>query len=94
MPERATMALPASWAKRRLRVPPGLHLIFEDVPPEQVELVQGTTVTNPSRTVNDCARASVEPHLVDQAVREGLERGLFREKDVRPALSYVAKHGR
>jgi predicted transcriptional regulator of viral defense system len=94
MPERATMAVPASWSKRRLRVPTAVRLVFEDVPRKQVELVQGVAVTNPARTVNDCARASVEPHLVDQAVREGLERGLFREKDVRPALSYVAEQGR
>lgn len=94
MPERATMAVPASWSKRRLRVPSALRLIFEDVPGKDVELVQGVAVTNPARTINDCAVASVEPHLVGQALREGLERGLFREKDVRPALSYVREQGR
>jgi predicted transcriptional regulator of viral defense system len=93
MPERATMAVPASWSKRRLRVPPAVRLIFEDVPRKQVEVIQGVAVTGAARTVNDCARASVEPHLVGQAVREGLERGLFREQQVTPALSYVAEHG-
>jgi hypothetical protein len=43
--------------------------------------------------VNDCAAAFVEPHLVGQAVREGLERGLFREDEVERALAYVREQG-
>src|SRR5690606_22312575 len=89
MPERATMTLPPSWAKRRLRVPPDLRLRFAVMAESEREVVQGVPVTTPARTVNDCARSFVEPHLVGQALREGLERGLFEERDVAPALSYV-----
>ncbi len=93
MPERATMTLPSSWAKRRLRVPPRLRLRFGEVPEPEREFVRGVPVTSPARTLNDCAQASVEPHLVGQALREGLERGLFRESEVAPAAAYVREQG-
>ena len=93
MPERATMTLPIAWAKRRLRVPADLRLRFDVLEPEDWQLVRGVPVTNPARTVNDCARSFVEPHLVGQAVREGLERGLFRKDGIQAALSYVREQG-
>jgi hypothetical protein len=82
-----------SWQTRRLRVPSDLRLRFADLSPEDWAFVRGVPVTKPARTVNDCALAFVEPHIVGQAVREGFERGLFREEDIRPALSYVREQG-
>jgi predicted transcriptional regulator of viral defense system len=93
MPERATMTLPVSWSKRRLRVPVDVRLRFAEIPEQERELVRGVPVTRAAKTVNDCAEAFVEPHLVGQAVREGLERGLFRESDVVVARAYVQEQG-
>jgi predicted transcriptional regulator of viral defense system len=93
MPERATMTLPTGWQTRRLRVPADLRLRFADVAAEDRVFVRGVPVTKPARTVNDCALAFVEPHLVGQAVSEGLERALFQEKDIGPALAYVREQG-
>lgn len=93
MPERATMTLPASWETRRLRVPPLLRLHFDDIPDGERDFVRGVPVTSPARTLNDCALASVEPHLVGQALREGLERGLFAEPEVALAAAYVREQG-
>jgi predicted transcriptional regulator of viral defense system len=93
MPERATMTLPLSWSKRRLRVPPLLRLRFADLNAAERQMVRGVPVTTPARTVNDCAASFVDPHLVGQAIREGLERGLFREDDVEPARAYAREHG-
>jgi predicted transcriptional regulator of viral defense system len=93
MPERATLTLPPRWAKRRLRVPPVLRLCFAEVVEREREFVRGVPVTTPARTVNDCALASVEPHLVGQALREGFERGLFRQAEVALAAAYVREQG-
>jgi predicted transcriptional regulator of viral defense system len=93
MPERATMTLPTDWEKRRLRVAPDLRLRFAELSRDDWEVVRGVPVTKPARTVNDCAQAFIEPHLVGQAVREGFERGLFRKQEVEPALAYVRAQG-
>jgi predicted transcriptional regulator of viral defense system len=93
MPEQANMVLPVSWSKRRLRVPVGVRLRFGDIAEQERETVRGVPVTTPAKTVNDCALGHVEPHLVGQAVREGLERGLFRTENITPALAYVREQG-
>ena len=93
MPDLATMTLPPSWAMRRLRVPATLRLRFADVAEREREFVRGVPVTTPARTVNDCALTFVEPHLVGQALREGLAQGLFMEHEVAPALAYVREQG-
>ncbi|HEX5661211.1 MAG TPA: type IV toxin-antitoxin system AbiEi family antitoxin domain-containing protein, partial [Polyangiales bacterium] len=93
MPERATMTLPTSWSKRRLLVPADLRLRFADLAPVDSIMARGVPATTPARTVIDCALAFVEPHLVGQAVREGLERGLFVEADVQEAIAYVREQG-
>jgi predicted transcriptional regulator of viral defense system len=89
MPARASMTLPTNWAKRRLRVPPGLTLHFANVPDGEREEKAGVPITTAARTVNDCASASVEPDLVQQAVEEGLGQGLFKTNAIGTALAYL-----
>lgn len=89
MPALAYLTLPRAWARRRLRVPAGLVLQYDDVEAQERQAVRGVIATTPARTVNDCARAKVLPDLVQQAVREGLERGLFTETQIEPAREYV-----
>ena len=89
LPSRVYMTLPLDWAKRRLRSPEVLRLYYDGVGRHELAQLKGVPVTTPARTVNDCARAYVLPDLVQQAVREGLERKLFEEREIGPALSYV-----
>lgn len=89
LPSRIYMTLPVSWAKRRLRVPEVLRLSYDSIGVHEVEQLKGVPVTTPARTVNDCARAYVQPDLVQQAVQEGLERKLFDEREIGAALKYV-----
>ena len=51
-------------------------------------------VTAPARTVIDCAKVHTAPELVEQAVTQGRDRGLFSEADVQPAILYLADFGR
>jgi hypothetical protein len=51
--------LPAAWTKRRFRVPPDVVLHHADVEAEDRAWFSSVPVTNPRRTLNDCARAGL-----------------------------------
>jgi predicted transcriptional regulator of viral defense system len=94
LPSRVHATLPTSWQKRRLRVPPLLYLHFADVPAGDRAWIGAVPVTNPARTLNDCASSHVAPDFVHQALRAGLVRGLFSPEEVVAAEQYVTKYGR
>jgi predicted transcriptional regulator of viral defense system len=85
LPSRAHLTLPSSWRSRRLQLPAGVALHFADLEEADRAWVGAVPATTAARTVNDCAAAGVSPELVEQAIDEGLHRGLFTEAMVRPA---------
>lgn len=89
LPERVSMTLPPAWQTRRLRVPPALRLRYAPVSPGEQGLMRGVPITSLARTLNDCARGFLLPDLMQQAVQEGLSRGLVQESEIEPALAYV-----
>lgn len=91
LPSRVHLTLPERWQGRRLRVPKLVRLHYGDVPPSERAWVGAVPMTNPARTVNDCAAGKVAPEFVIQALRQGLQRGLFSIAEVAPAERYVAK---
>ena len=94
LPAKAHLTLPASWAQRRLRAPTNVVVHFGSVTAKGARAWSGAVpVTKPARTVSDCAVDSVAPDLVAQAVRQGLQRGLFAIDDVAPAIEYAARFG-
>jgi predicted transcriptional regulator of viral defense system len=83
LPRKAHLSLPASWAKRRLRVPKGVVLYHHDVPrKERVEL-GAIPVTNVRRTLIDCAGAHVSPEILEVAIKQAQARGLIDKPDVK-----------
>jgi hypothetical protein len=89
LPAKTHLTLPAEWRRRRLRFPAGVVPHFTDVPEVEWSWCGPVPVTTPARTVIDCAAASMVPDLVEQALREGLARGLFAIDDVGPAVRYI-----
>ncbi len=89
LPAQVHLTFPESWRARRLRVPEGLVLHYADVPEDQRGWVGPVAVTTPLRTVLDCARDAAQPDLVQQAIREGVERGLFNNTGVREARAIL-----
>jgi predicted transcriptional regulator of viral defense system len=81
LPGQAHMAVPASWRRRRLRVPAGLVLHFGDVGDADRASFSAVPVTAPLRTLQDCIEASVSPDLVQQAIRQARRRGLIAARD-------------
>ena len=94
LPAKTHLTLPAEWRRRRLRFPAGVVPHFTDVPEGEWSWCGPVPVTTPARTVIDCAAASMVPDLVEQALREGLARGLFAIDDVGPAVRYIGAFGK
>lgn len=78
LPARADLTVPASWRSRRLRVPDALDLHFAELPPEQHTWMGHVPVTTPARTIRDCRAAHLSPELLEQAIEQGVARGLRR----------------
>ncbi|MBP9112447.1 MAG: type IV toxin-antitoxin system AbiEi family antitoxin domain-containing protein [Polyangiaceae bacterium] len=87
LPSKHHMILPASWGKRRLRVPKGLILKMRDLPKSAIAWMGPVPVTTPLQTVIDASIDHVQPDLVQQAIRQGVKRGLFSKDDVRRGLA-------
>ncbi len=81
LPNRAHLTLPASWRRRRLRVPAGVVLHFADVRDRERSGFGAVPVTSPLRTIEDCIAASVSPGLLVQSIRQARRRGLITVAD-------------
>ena len=93
LPSKAHLTLPASWKARRLQLPTGVVPHFADLDDGDRTWAGAVQITTPARTVIDCAEAGVSPGLVEQAIDEGLHRGLFTEAMVRLAREYLRSFG-
>lgn len=82
LPNQVDLTLPASWRTRRLRIPVEVAPHFADLSTDERSWIGHVPVTNPARTVRDCVVDHVSPELVEQAVREGIARGLFTAAEV------------
>jgi predicted transcriptional regulator of viral defense system len=81
-PAHVHLTLPSAWRYRRFRVPTDVVLHHADVPPEDRSWFGAVPTTNPRRTLNDCARESLSPELLQQAARQALRRGLVTHAEL------------
>jgi len=81
LPARVHMTLPASWRTRRVRVPDGLVLHYEDLPNAGRDWFELVPVTTPKQVLSECIEARVSPELIGQAIRQARRRGLISSKD-------------
>jgi predicted transcriptional regulator of viral defense system len=88
---RAHMALPTKWERRRITIPKGLVVQYEDIAPADIAWSDVVPMTAAAKTVVDCAAEALPRELVAQAIEEGVRRGLFRRPQVRAAGRYVRK---
>lgn len=93
LPSKAHLTLPAGWTSRRLQLPTGVVPHFADLADGDRTWAGAVQITTPARSVIDCADAGVSPELVEQAIDEGLHRGLFTESMVEPAREYLRSFG-
>ena len=93
LPARIHVSVPVSWASRRLRVPEGVDLHYDDVAPSEATWVGAVRVTAVARTLTDCARAALPPELVGQGLEEASERGLVDRDSVPEVIEYLGRFG-
>lgn len=76
LPKRVHISVPAEWRRRRLRVPRGVVLHHATVRPQERAWFGAVPVTEPGRTLLDCAQAHLSPDLLAQAFQQARSRGL------------------
>lgn len=85
LPDRVDLTVPTSWRGRRIKVPTIVRLHHADVPDADRTWSGSVPVTKPLRTLAHCVADHVQPDLIAQAVRDGLRRGLFTERELTAA---------
>lgn len=93
LPVHIHLTLPAAWRRRRFRVPPDLVLHHADVPPEDRSWAGAVPITNPRRSLNDCAKDGLSPELLRQAARQALRRGLVAKHELDDVETALAPFG-
>jgi predicted transcriptional regulator of viral defense system len=82
LPSQIHLTLPLDWRHRRFRVPEGVVLHYDDVPPDQRAWAGAVPITSADRTLNDCALAGLSPDLLRQAAQQALRRGLVTKSQL------------
>lgn len=93
LPARLHLTLPASWRKRRFRVPEGVVLHHTDVAPADRAWFGAVPITNPRRTLSDCAKDGLSPELLRHATLQALRRGLVGRDDLAEVERALAPFG-
>lgn len=93
LPAHLHLTLPASWKKRRFRVPEGIVLHHADVEPTDRAWFGAVPTTHPRRTLSDCALEGLSPELLRQATLQALRRGLVGRDDLGDVERVLAPFG-
>lgn len=82
LPAGAHLTLPASWRRRRLRVPRRVKPHYADLGASERVWIGAIPVTSVLRTLRDCAAASISLETLRQAIADARTRGLVRPADL------------
>lgn len=93
LPAHLHLTLPAVWRRRRFRVPEGVVLHHADVEPAERAWFGAVPITNPRRTLIDCAHEGLSPELLRQATLQAIRRGLVGREDIAEIERELAPFG-
>lgn len=82
-PSRIHVTVPAKHRVRRRETPPAVALHRADLAEEEIGSIEGLPVTRATRTIRDCAKASLGPALLSQALADALAKGWLSEIESR-----------
>lgn len=77
LPSHIHMTVPTSWKHRRVKVPQGLVLHYDDIPAADQEWHDCVLVTSVGRTLMDCDDEHYRTDLLEQALEQAVHRGLL-----------------
>lgn len=93
LPTQIHLTLPASWRRRRLRVPAGITLHHADVAGNERAWFGPVPATSAGRTLNDCAEQGLSPELLREAAQQALRRGLVTKAELGAVIAALAPFG-
>ncbi len=86
LPSKIHITVPSNWKKRRLKIPADVVLHYADVPRHDRSWFGAVPITNPTRTIIDCARDHLSADLLQQAVQQACRRGLATSAEIGDAV--------
>lgn len=81
-PARTTMTLPAAETTRRVVVPDGLALYYDDLPRRDVVAAPLVPITSVARTLFDCEHAGTSPRTLAAAAEKAVARQLLSSSEL------------
>jgi hypothetical protein len=81
LPSNLHVTVPPGWTPRDRQLAADVEIRYGEVPEADLRWLGPVPYTGPLRTVRDCIEVGVSPELIEQAVAEGIRRGLFTEAD-------------
>lgn len=84
LPQRRHITVPPGWDRGDRILDAKVVVYHADVHPDEIRWLGPIPYTAPLRTVRDCIASNLSPDLIEQAIAEGLERGMFTEADLPP----------
>jgi len=92
-PRRTDVTLPSTWKGRRLRIPDGIVLHYDELGPLERAALGPVPLTTVTRTLVDLARAHFRPDLLRSAALEAIHRGLSARGDLAEVENALAPYG-
>jgi hypothetical protein len=83
LPRRRHITVPPGWDPGDRKLDAKVVLHHGEVGEDEIRWLGPVPYTAPLRTVRDCIASHLSPDLIEQAIADGLQRGMFTEADVR-----------
>lgn len=84
LPRRRHISVPPGWSPGDRQLDADVVLHHADVSEDEIRWLGPIPYTAPLRTVRDCIASHLSPDLIEQAIADGLRRGMFTESDLPP----------
>jgi hypothetical protein len=85
-PRRRHITVPPGWAPGDRKLDSNVVLHYGHVAEDEKRWLGPVPYTAPLRTLRDCIASHLSPDLIDQAIADGLRRGMFTEAELPPDL--------
>lgn len=84
LPRRRHITVPPGWDPVDRQLDANVVLHHAEVGEDEIRWLGPVPYTAPLRTLRDCIASHLSPDLIEQAITEGLQRGMFTEAELPP----------
>jgi Domain of unknown function (DUF4365) len=84
LPRRRHITVPPGWDPDDRRVDADVVIHHAEIKPDEIRWIGPVPYTAPLRTLRDCIASHLSPDLIEQAIADGLRRGMFTKADLLP----------